>query len=154
MNALARPGLALKLLPLLSLRWQLFVIDAPLSVVDMLPANAMDGRRAVPIWLSGAQPPTTQCCAMQRPSIALAGSISTTLSGASITKSCHRNDKTGNNLRARPGNAKATPYAPPRATCSCGSVQQGLSAAGGALGFYPLDLAAGKRYSLAISHSL
>ena len=38
--------------------------------------------------------------------------------------------------------------ATPLATCSRGSVQQGLAAAGGALGFYPLGLATDKRYSL------
>jgi hypothetical protein len=34
------------------------------------------------------------------------------------------------------------------ATTSCGSVQQGLSVAGGALDFFPLGLATDKRYSL------
>ena len=41
-----------------------------------------------------------------------------------------------------------SPMAPTLATCSRGSVQQGLSAAGGALGFYRLGLSADKRYSL------
>ena len=35
-----------------------------------------------------------------------------------------------------------------------GSVQQGLSAAGGALGFHPLGLAANKRYSLGLEDGL
>jgi len=38
----------------------------------------------------------------------------------------------------------------PPASLVDGSVQQGLSAAGGALGFYRLGLAADKRYSLAL----
>ena len=46
------------------------------------------------------------------------------------------------------GAPKQPPMAPPPATCSRGSVQQGLSATGGAFGFYPLGLAADKRYSL------
>ena len=55
------------------------------------------------------------------------------------------------NLSQRARSRKAFPLCPhQRPAWSRGSVQQGLSAAGGALGFYRLGLAADKRYSLGV----
>ena len=52
------------------------MIDGPLTVVDVLAANAMGGRCAVPIWLGRAPPPTAHCCVMRRPRYAGEGSRS------------------------------------------------------------------------------
>ena len=115
---------------------------------DCEPLPAYRGRCIAQQWVVGGCTPESQIGTSRRPSIALAGCISTTLSGPSITKSCRGCTKTGNNLRARPGRAKAFPYGTTTGHLLAWFSPTRFIRRRRCSWFLPLGLAADKRYSL------